>query len=342
MTISELIALQSAAADELYRRQMSSDDEPIKPKPKAKPKTKKELTVDDIELFFIISARGNNDAHNKIRETILHHIQSIPEEYKQDPTYGAKWAKVYDAWNTTVAELAERTAIPAYTTTTIRRIGGRSNNHDFEVSFRNASGETVAVRKVEFKYGASCIAKLPQFLSLYINKLSIGGNSPSYDMFYYEHYLDKYIACDEGITEQKPSREEYTKHIFKSDEGCHPFMQQLYDREDHHTAEKKAVVRKSIRDYLERYASQIEIDQFIAKRKETQENKWYFMWKDGRFHIDMLDITTELTYSSVSRGNTIRLTEKDGGCYHLLLRWKNHNGILGPAWQIKYTRKSST
>jgi hypothetical protein len=48
--------------------------------------------------------------------------------------------------------------------------------------------------------------------------------------------------------------------------------------------------------------------------------------------MDMMDLET-LVFNRVERKNTIVLkTEKNE--YHLLLRWKNHQGILNCAWQV--------
>jgi hypothetical protein len=59
------------------------------------------------------------------------------------------------------------------------------------------------------------------------------------------------------------------------------------------------------------------------------------MWKSGKFSNDRISIGTQLEYKGIKNNNTIvvedveRLQE-----YHLLLRWKNHKGVLNPAWQI--------
>ena len=294
------------------------------------------VRCDEIDTFYKKSSRAQNGAANKTRETIIHYIQSVPDEYKTDPVYGEKWTSLCEAWDKTVTELVTRTGVPKiYTSMKIQYLAGLGNHHDFELLFY--TGETeVAVRKIEFKYGAKNISKLPQFLSLRMNG-AFFGEAPTYDMFYYDNYLDKYVACDDGITEPKPSRDKYRTCMTKIKYDCDPFIQQLYDREVHHKNEKADVVNESIRDYLEKYGSHLQIEQFIGKRNESQEDKWYILWMDGAFHIDHLQHSAELAYSGVKGGNTIQLVEQ-GGCYNLLLRWRNHKGILGPAWQVRYER----
>ena len=65
------------------------------------------------------------------------------------------------------------------------------------------------------------------------------------------------------------------------------------------------------------------------------------LWKNGKFYLDTLteeniDILAE---KNLKGNNTIVIkTINDKAEYHLLLRWKNHAGVLFPAWQIKFKR----
>jgi hypothetical protein len=59
------------------------------------------------------------------------------------------------------------------------------------------------------------------------------------------------------------------------------------------------------------------------------------MWDMSDFHVGWLTAAdlTPINHLGVRNGNTIML----GTATHtlkLLLRWKNHKGILYPAWQI--------
>jgi hypothetical protein len=47
----------------------------------------------------------------------------------------------------------------------------------------------------------------------------------------------------------------------------------------------------------------------------------------------------DLTHvEGVKNGNTIVVVSKAGTKHNMLLRWKNHLGILYPAWQISLSR----
>ncbi len=69
-------------------------------------------------------------------------------------------------------------------------------------------------------------------LSLHTNQSTLKMFDEPYDIFYYNHYIDLYIACDTiGITESKPPLETYLKYVRSTDYNIHPFFTQLKDRE---------------------------------------------------------------------------------------------------------------
>jgi hypothetical protein len=60
------------------------------------------------------------------------------------------------------------------------------------------------------------------------------------------------------------------------------------------------------------------------------------MWDCKRqvFHKEEIKLTSEnLVYMGVINKNTI-IVQSDLNYFKLLLRWKNHKGVLFPAWQI--------
>ena len=65
------------------------------------------------------------------------------------------------------------------------------------------------------------------------------------------------------------------------------------------------------------------------------------LYKDGQFYSDKIH-PEELIITSVvtvRRGKYLVLQSAKAGTTHeMLLRWKNHAGILYPAWQISMKR----
>lgn len=294
------------------------------------------MSVSDITTFFSTSTRNENDATNKIREKVLKLICNPPKEYLENPEFGNSWRIVYQAWNDALKKVAEETNILIYTSTQIKIRGGRKFNYDADIMYYNGT-ILVANRKIEFKNGGSNISDLPQFLSL---QAKIGLFTETYDKFWYEKYLDKYIGCDSSITEAKPSLQLYLKNVTSTKYTITPFFAQLKDRELFFQKEKNEVVNASITDYLTQYGKELDIKSFSEKVKATQTEKIYLLWCNGKFYTDKLSEAemSDMTYHSIKNGNVLEV--KSGNTiYGLLLRWRNHKGILNPAWQISMKRQ---
>ena len=294
------------------------------------------MSVSDITTFFSTSTRDENDATNKVREKVLKLICDPPKEYLDNVEFGNSWRIVYEAWNDALKKIAEETSVPTYTSTQIKVRGGRKFNYDADVMYYNGT-TLVANRKIEFKNGGSNISDLPQFLSL---QAKIGLFAETYDKFWYEHYLDKYIACDSTITETKPSLQLYLKNVTSTKYTITPFFAQLKTRELFFQKEKNEVVNNSITDYLDKYGKELDIQSFSEKVKATQTDKIYLLWCNGKFCSDKLSELemSDMKYHSIKNGNVLEV--KSGNTiYGLLLRWRNHKGILNPAWQISMKRQ---
>lgn len=293
--------------------------------------------VSDIKTFFTTSTREENDATNKIRESVLKIIDAPPQEYLEHSEFGSSWHIVHTAWKNALQKIAEETNVPVYTTIRTVMRGGRRYNYDADIMYFNDT-TLIANRKIEFKNGGTSIGDLPQFLSL---QVKVGLFSETYDSFWYINYLDEYLRCDAEITVAKPPLDSYLKAVTKTNYNSHAFFAQLKQREHFFQKEKDAVVNESITDYLRQYASNIDIHAFSEKVRLTQTGKIYLLWCNGAFCIDKLLDTemNEMKFHSIKNGNVLEV--KSGNTiYGLLLRWRNHKGILNPAWQISMKRQS--
>jgi len=293
------------------------------------------MSVSDITTFFSTSTRNMNDATNKVREKVLKLICNPPNEYLDNAEFGNSWRILHEAWNIALKKIAQETSVPNYTNTQITVRGGRKFNYDADVTYYNGT-TLVANRKIEFKNGGSNIGDLPQFLSL---QTKIGLFTETYDKFWYENYLDKYIACDSSITETKPSLQLYLKNLTSTKYTITPFFAQLKTRELFFQNEKNAVVNASITDYLTTYGKEIDIKSFSEKVKATQTDKIYLLWSNGKFSTDQLSEAemTGMTFHAIKNGNVLQV-KAGTTTYNMLLRWRNHKGILNPAWQISMKR----
>lgn len=282
----------------------------------------------DISTFFATSNRNDNDATNKKRENILSNLLTISPEYINDNEYGQKWVTVRNEWVRVIEELVNSTAQMCKT----KLMAGRKYNYDIELTTEHGK-----IYKIEFKYGGTKINELPQFLSL---QAKVDLFPITYPQFYYDKYLDQYIACDCGISEQKPTMSEYLDMVTKVNYDVSPFFAQLKEQELIEQPNKNKVVNDSIADYLNQYGHTINLSAFAEKVRTTQDNKIYVLWANGKFTIDRFaesDLGADFQFHGIRNGNLLEV--KSGEIiYSMLLRWRNHKGILNPAWQISLRR----
>ena len=282
----------------------------------------------DITTFFSTSSRNDNDTANKKRENALAALLTVPADYLADPTHGHQWQTVRDDW---VRVLKAFTPDPS-TEATTKLMGGRKYNYDIDLSIKNSGTH----HKLEFKYGGTKITELPQFLSL---QAKVPLFPLTFPEFYYEKYIDQYLACDEGLsTVSKPQLAEYLEMVTKVNYDVSPFFAQLKEREDVNKAQKDKIVNDGITDYLNLYGGQIDAAAFTEKVKETQRDKVYIMWSDGKFNVDQLETDSlNFEFYQIRNGNLLEVKSGNLVC-SMLLRWRNHKGVLNPAWQISLKR----
>lgn len=274
------------------------------------------LNPASILVFFHPSKRASNDSTNKLREIILENIMTSP--HLDDKDYGIRWKQVRDSWSTSIQSITQE----PYDRFQVTRKGGRKYHHDFTIDFYNDS-KLVDTQQIEFKFGKT-IKSVPQFLSMY-SHFTMFQNT--YAVFYYENYLDQYLAYV-GI--EKPPLTEYLEQVYKTN-YTHPFFATLKEREIEHKKLKSDIVNDSIKAYLQANATKIILPVLYEKLLASQK-KTFLLWDETQFTTHKLSFEP-LEYKGFNN-NTIFIAS---GLYtlKLLLRWKNHKGILGPAWQIK-------
>lgn len=306
------------------------------------------LTAESILTFTEDSkgkGRASNDSNNKVREQLLSELLTDSVSgFLADPTYGPAWTKLRADWLGALTSLAERCAVGPFSTVSVKQAGGRGMNYDFAASFMTAGGPVII--KVEFKYGGRRVDALPQFFNA-------GANKPfhptAYAAYFYEHYLDRVMALYELNPELKPTLADYLKFVYQNEYKKLPLFQALYDAEAAEAGSerpkykaKAALVHESIRAYLAAVADATDLAALTAEFQRSQTDKHYLLYSDGEFHYDAIR-PEELVAASVVgvRGDSLIIQSGCATTQHaMLLRWKNHNGILFPAWQISMIRAS--
>lgn len=295
------------------------------------------LTVQEITLFTASSkgaGRDTNDARNKRREKILvDGFHGKTEQFFTDATYGAAWSKLATDFRTALVERAS----PGFTDITVKPKGGRGHNYDFQVVY---SGPVATELHVEFKFGGTSVDTLPEFFNPAADKPF---HSEMYARFFYKNYLPRIISLYSltvTITE-----EAYMKEIHKNSSRA-PFFVALKAAEDADAGgplykQKAAIAAESITAFLEAQKGTTNLALLTAEFQRSQANKHFLIYNDGKFYHDSIK-TTELVAASVAgirNGNLLVIQSAEPGTKHeMLLRWKNHLGVLLPAWQIRMCR----
>lgn len=287
----------------------------------------KEINENDIELFYSINNKSRNDSCNKQREYILLSIvnKQIPELWllneKWKNLYNKLWKFVFEISNTN----EKSNILKIYK-------GSRLNNYDFLLIDIQNQQEY----KIEFKYNIDKIIKSPEFLSISCKDILI--NNIDYSEFFYDNYISK-IANLYNIQNLIPSKEKYLKNIFSINYKNDKFFDYLYKNEKLFIKEKKKITDESISNFLNQDIP-INFNKVLEKLK-NQENKIYLCYKNENFYFDKInkEELENLEFQNIINNNVIILKNKNSKSYlKLLLRWKNHSGILYPAYQISLIR----
>jgi hypothetical protein len=143
------------------------------------------MGVEDIMSFFTTSSREENDASNKIRESVLKIISNPPLEYLENNDYSKYWKIVYEEWNSVInAILINHNINTNNVKTKVIMKGGRNCNYDVELLCYHDE-EHFNTFKLEFKNGGLDLTDLPQILSLQAKFKLI---DESYDRFLYDFF----------------------------------------------------------------------------------------------------------------------------------------------------------
>jgi len=287
------------------------------------------LNESDYSLFNKPKGRGNNDKNNKQRELIIYAIVNsiIPEEWYEIN----EWQVLKEA----LFAYIEKYCCSQYESIKCILKGGRSFNYDFDFEF-TVSGEKI-VKHIEFKYGCSKVTGCPQFLSL----------SSNFNTNYSEYFYDSSIETISKLYNlDKPDKKIYLKNVKKTNyKKAGTWFNYIKENEKVKIKEKKKIVDKSIHEYLVNNVETIDIKKLNEKFYKTQNGKQYMCFENGLFHLDAIEndeiISTGIKEIKSGRNklkNTIVLKTNTNSTIHMLLRWRNHAGVLNPAWQIKLVR----
>lgn len=291
--------------------------------------------------------RGLNDANNAVREQVLTLLLSPhTASYFADPDYGHEWQSLHRKWREAIETVAIRNAVPNQNTLLFRKTGGRRSNNDWQLTFSFLDGRGLPEKKevpVELKFGGTKITALPEIFSPAADKPF--HDAQPYAEYFWEHYIPRIRQVYPECLVYPPYLEAYRATVYQNNYDRHPFYRGLYDAENTGTLEQKekkaALVQESIRTWLEAVKDKTNLGAITQEFRRSQTNKAFLIYDGEQFHHDGLtpqELTAERVVG-IRNGNILVIqTAEPGTQYDMLLRWKNHQGILYPAWQISLKR----
>lgn len=286
--------------------------------------------LQNIRLFLSAGrGRGLNDANNRLREDILAILHHPPEHFLLDNDYGQNWIDMSDKWNQFLKTLCKN----QYDTIEIKKIANRKN-YDLEIQYKK-DNQVIQTVIGEYKHNARNLSKLPQYYSASEKK---GYISKNYAEYFYDGYLDQ-ICQKANLT--KPEKSVYLNSVYQHDYKVHPFFESLKKSEDEFYKEKQLIVRESIKTYLNQYGTTISLES-LNNDLQQQSKKTFILWDLQKFHAETIE-PDELVIEKIEgikKHNTIVVVSKAGTKHNMLLRWRNHLGVLYPAWQISLDRSA--
>jgi hypothetical protein len=273
-----------------------------------------------------VGGREANDTNNKAREQlVVDMLNNVPST--QDSSY-IPLKTALDAW---VSAKKSEMSLGDSQVSAIPR-GGRRYNWDFDLKI----GTTIL--KTEFKYGADKIDSLPEFFNPAANKDFHG---ELYARFFFNKYLPQVCAIY-GIT-VNITEEAYLRQVHGTSKRG--IFLAMYEAEKNGTekqkADKKILVDTSIAEWLAAVEKKTNLAAITAAFQASQTDKHFLLFKGGKFYADKIEPEEMVATSviGVRHGKYLVLqSAKSGTTHEMLLRWKNHAGILYPAWQISMKR----
>lgn len=294
---------------------------------------KKDIEYTDIDYFFNVSNRENNDRYNKKRELIITKIlnNEIPEDYyKKQENTSRKWRQLKNNLRKCIKNQFNEYN-NKYDNLIVTSKGGRKYNYDFKFVFNNNENDA---KNIEFKFNCNLIDETPQFCSptkpskYFVNK---EGFIP-FEEYYYDNYLK--AICEKGNL-PIPSRETYLKEINNNSPDCLINHKTLYKSNKQFANFCKKQDSIAIKKYLKN--NKIDFDVLNNYLYETQKDKIYLLYKNDDFKFE-----TKPSEEYTILKENVKIENKRVICYtksnkkiEIRLRFKNCLGLAFPALQIK-------
>jgi hypothetical protein len=277
---------------------------------------------------FNKTEKCNNDANNKLRESIIGAIinQQVPSDYY---CYSRRWLSMKTQIHKFIRKIHNENQNGIIEKIQCIHMGGRSANNDFKFIINDKH-----TYLVEFKFNVSSVTDCPQFVSL---------GTPStyldipFESWFYDNYLPLIAKFNDGSDEgvmKIPDKDTYLKYVGNNEADCMATFKHLYKNNSKFNAHCKIIDKRSIKEFIQ--LSNLNIEKLSQKLIESQKDKHYMCYKDGTFYYDVVHSGLYTISNVVNKENmNIICRTISGHTLEVKLRFKNGCGLLFPAFQIK-------
>ena len=294
------------------------------------------LNENDLEIFFNKSSRDKNDEINKKRELLLEKI------INKDIIINKK---KYSNLNKNIHDELKKYCSNTYTYIRCELKAGRRCNYDYDVFYYN-NNNLVKQIKLEFKYGVKKITDYPEILQLYCKAYNIFKKKDYIQYFYnnIDNFIEQFPSdISKKLKEYKPNYAEYLK-ICNDTKYKHTFQNIIYNysKETNNNISFKKFINQQISDFLKNLKIEdLKFNNIQNLILEKQKGKIFLMICDGNVCSDKIDDKLNIENKIIIKNNNTIVFNSINENYSIqwLLRWKNHKGCSGPAWQISLKYK---
>lgn len=308
---------------------------------------------------FAADARGRevsgatNDDRELAIELLLSSDLSKRDLLLRHRVHGAEWSVIQGKFTSAIKKFMAKGGYGVEATigdlVSVTRQGGRSKNYDFDGSFLCGSGSKQQIR-IELKRGDS-IYDQPQFLQLYAKAGDmVTGSIEPYSAWFFDNYISEVATLAD---ETAPTRSEYLNKCFGTDYEVFNHTKALYRLDVRGSSVNKRLQTLAFTS-IDKYLAKLESDhslvdlKSIQTRLNAQLGKLFVSWRPDAqdfavevFRKESMALTSSISTKKRSSGqrSCLVITNQAGQPIQALLRWKNHNCLLGPAWQISLSSK---
>lgn len=288
------------------------------------------LCYRDINVFNVC-AKNTNDMNNKKRENIVGSIIANANHLNDYYMFSRRWNHLRDAIRNYLTN--ELNILQPANILLIHK-GGRKYNYDFEIH-----SETKTYY-IELKFNVDDVNQTPQFVSPYNPSKYM---SASYEEYYYNNYLPLLASSRDDLV--IPDKQTYIQEINSTSPNSMKMYQKTYyngcKASSKYTGDNKDIdfyklanklSAESIIAFIEKTGLNIDVlNEYLSN---SQKNKIYMLYKNGKFHKQIIEENKYKIKSYTKYKNMFIAKTQEGKDIKILLRWKNGNGIAFPAFQI--------